>query len=75
LAGHIDPKAESARLLKEAEKLKKDIGAAQAKMDNPEYLKKAPEEIVLETRERLEAMNNKLKALERSLELVKDLSF
>jgi valyl-tRNA synthetase len=74
LAGHIDPQAETARLLKEADKLQKDIKAAKAKLENPDYLEKAPEEIVEETRERLEAMLAKLEAVDRSLALVQALT-
>jgi valyl-tRNA synthetase len=74
LAGHIDPKAESARLSKEADKLAKDIKAAQAKLNNPDYIKKAPPEIVEETAERLETMQTRLEAIERSKALVNALS-
>jgi valyl-tRNA synthetase len=73
LAGLIDPKAEEARLGKEGEKLGKEIGAAKKKLSNPEYLGKAPEDIVEETRERLAAMEARLAAVERALSVVRDL--
>ena len=73
LAGLIDPKAEEARLSKEAKKLGKYIAAAESKLANPEYLKKAPEDVVAETGERLAAMGIRLAEVERALAVVKNL--
>ncbi|MDR0622694.1 MAG: valine--tRNA ligase [Deltaproteobacteria bacterium] len=73
LAGLIDPKAEEARLSKEAQKLGKDIAAAENKLANPDYLKKAPEDVVAETGERLTSMGIRLAEVERALAVVKNL--
>ncbi|MDR2386825.1 MAG: class I tRNA ligase family protein, partial [Deltaproteobacteria bacterium] len=73
LAGLIEPASEESRLKKEADKLVRDLKGAQAKLENPEYLFKAPEEIVTETRERLAALETRLAAVQRALEVVKKL--
>ncbi|MDR3203946.1 MAG: valine--tRNA ligase [Deltaproteobacteria bacterium] len=74
LTGHIDAEAERARLTKEALKLEKDIDSAQKKLSNQDYLTKAPEEIVEETREKLVALDKRLQAVKRSQELIGDLT-
>ncbi|MDR1677043.1 MAG: valine--tRNA ligase [Deltaproteobacteria bacterium] len=74
LAGLIDPKAEETRLNKEAGRLAKDIKAAQSKLSNPDYLNKAPEDIVQETREKLTAMEAREVAIDRALAVLKNLS-
>ncbi|MDR2459359.1 MAG: valine--tRNA ligase [Deltaproteobacteria bacterium] len=70
LAGEIDLKAEKARLTSEAAQLTKDIKAAGAKLENPDYLKKAPEEVVEETRQRLQAFEIKLDSTLKSISLM-----
>jgi valyl-tRNA synthetase len=69
LAGIIDLDAERARLAKELGKLDQDIVAVERKLGNPDFMARAPEEIVEENRERkaaAEARKLKIKeALER----------
>ncbi|OYW79528.1 MAG: valine--tRNA ligase, partial [Asticcacaulis sp. 32-58-5] len=69
IAEFIDLKAEEARLLKDIAAFDKSIDGTRRKLDNPEFVKKAPEEVIEENRERLtEAENGKAKltaALER----------
>jgi valyl-tRNA synthetase len=69
LAGIIDLDAERARLNKELGKLDQDIAAVEKKLGNPDFMARAPEEIVEENRERkaaAEARKLKIKeALER----------
>lgn len=69
LAGIIDLEAERARLIKELGKLDQDIAAVERKLGNPDFMARAPEEIVEENRERKAAAEaRKLKigeALER----------
>lgn len=69
LAGIIDLDAERARLNKELGKLDQDILAVERKLGNPDFMARAPEEIVEENRERKAAAEaRKLKiaeALER----------
>lgn len=69
LAGIIDLDAERGRLNKELAKLDQDIAAVERKLGNPDFMSRAPEEIVEENRERkaaAEARKLKIKeALER----------
>ena len=73
LAGHIDLAEESRRLEKELVAIEKDIKAAQNKLSNPDYVNKAPEEIVEETRERLSAMKARQGSIGRSLAMLKEM--
>ncbi|MGO4673552.1 valine--tRNA ligase [Bosea sp. 2YAB26] len=52
LAGIIDLDAERARLTKELAKLDQDILAVERKLGNPDFVARAPEEVVEENRER-----------------------
>ncbi|WAC49046.1 valine--tRNA ligase [Asticcacaulis sp. SL142] len=69
IAEFIDLKAEEARLLKDIAAFDKSIDGTRRKLDNPEFVKKAPDEVIEENRERLaEAEGGKAKlaaALER----------
>ncbi|MDR1920335.1 MAG: valine--tRNA ligase [Candidatus Adiutrix sp.] len=73
LAGLIDLAEESRRLTRELETLTKDAQAAAAKLANEDYLKKAPEEIVEETRARLKEMEVRSGTLRRSLAALKEM--
>jgi valyl-tRNA synthetase len=52
LAGVIDFAAERARLTKELEKIAKDVSGIDARLNNPGFVAKAPEDVLEETRER-----------------------
>jgi valyl-tRNA synthetase len=54
LEGVIDIEAEKVRLKKEIEKLDGEIAKIQAKLDNPDFISRAKEEVIEENRERLE---------------------
>jgi valyl-tRNA synthetase len=54
LAGIVDLAAERARLAKELQKLDSDIARIDAKLGNADFVKRAPEEVVEEQRERRE---------------------
>jgi valyl-tRNA synthetase len=72
LEGIIDLAAERARLAKEIQKLDADISKIDAKLGNADFLKRAPEEVVEEQRERREeAMARKAK-IEEALGRLKD---
>jgi len=67
LAGLIDKESESKRLQKEIDKLNKEIEGCQRKLDNPNYVSKAPPEVVQKEQQRLnEAVSAKGK-LEENL--------
>ena len=52
LAGLIDLDTERSRLTKELAKLDQDIGVVEKKLGNPDFMARAPEEIVEENRDR-----------------------
>ena len=56
LAGFIDLAAEKARLEKELDKIGKDVGAIEARLNNPGFVAKAPEEVLEETKERRDSL-------------------
>lgn len=64
LAGLIDKSAELARLDKEMQKLKKDCEKFLKKLDNPNYVNKAPAEVVEKERERLQQAEQHLAKLQ-----------
>ncbi len=74
LAGHIDFAAETQRLTKELATVEKDCRAAQNKLANEDYIAKAPEEIVAETRERLVALEVRAVTLKESLTRLKEMN-
>lgn len=64
LSDTIDLQAEQNRLLKDLKKLKADIKVCQMRLDSPDFIKKAKEEIK-------EEMINRIKTLQRDYEEVK----
>ncbi|MCS0495897.1 valine--tRNA ligase [Ancylobacter sp. MQZ15Z-1] len=54
LAGFIDMEAEAARLTKELKKAADDIARVDAKLGNADFIRRAPEEVIEEQRERRE---------------------
>ena len=72
LEGVIDLAAERARLAKEIQKLEAEVGKIDAKLGNADFLKRAPEEVVEEQRERRdEALARKAK-MEEALGRLRD---
>jgi len=72
LEGVIDLAAERARLTKEIQKLDAEVSKIDAKLGNADFLKRAPEEVVEEQRERRdEALSRKTK-MEEALGRLKD---
>jgi valyl-tRNA synthetase len=67
LAGVIDLEAEKARLRKEIDKCVKEIDAIDKKMSNPNFVEKAPAEIVEENRERRAAFSERREKLSAAL--------
>ncbi|HET7805156.1 MAG TPA: valine--tRNA ligase [Pseudolabrys sp.] len=74
LKGVIDLAAERARLAKEMQKAEADVARVDAKLNNPNFTARAPEEVVEEEKEkREEAVARKAKIAE-ALERLKDVS-
>jgi valyl-tRNA synthetase len=58
--GSIDVAAERARLQKDRAAAEKEVAQARAKLDNPAFIGKAPEQVVAKMRERLAAAEAEL---------------
>jgi len=71
IAEFIDLKAEQARLTKGIADFDKTIDGVRRKLDNPEFVRKAPEEVITENRERLEDAENGKAKLSAALERLK----
>ncbi len=67
LAWLIDVAEEKARLQKSLDKLKKEIGALQGRLNNPNFAVSAPEEVVDEARGNLEARQGEAALVEAAL--------
>ena len=70
LEGVIDLDAERARLAKEIQKLDAEVAKIDAKLGNADFLKRAPEEVVDEQRERREEAVTRKAKMEEALEPV-----
>jgi valyl-tRNA synthetase len=70
LGGIIDPVAERARLDKEIEMVRLEIAKAEAKLDNEEFLARAPDEVIAEHEERRETFQERLAKLTHARERI-----
>ena len=73
LAGVIDPAAENARLSKLVTQAEKALQAAENKLANPQFLNKAPDEVVQGARARQTALQRDLERLREQTERIKAL--
>ncbi len=73
LAGLIDPAAENARLSKLVTQAEKALQAAENKLANPQFLNKAPDEVVQATWDRQTALQRDLERLREQTERIKAL--
>ncbi|MBS3734558.1 MAG: valine--tRNA ligase [Phycisphaerae bacterium] len=64
----VDVAAEKARLAKQRDELAKGIRAAEGKLDNENFVEKAPAEVVQRERDRLAQMQRDLAAVDESLD-------
>ena len=60
LAGVVDLKAEKARLDREIARERLEIAKVEAKLDNADFVARAPEEVIAEHQERLETFRERL---------------
>jgi valyl-tRNA synthetase len=67
LAGLVDADAERARIGKEISKADKEIAAVAAKLGNPQFIERAPEDVIAEIRGRLAEAETKKQRLLDSL--------
>ena len=70
LADIIDLDAEHARLSKRHQQATKDLAAAQKTLDNPNFIQRAPENVVAQKRELLERLLTEQEKLARSLAML-----
>ena len=68
LKGLIDVDEERARLQKEQERVEEDIAYVRGKLDNEQFVERAPEHIVQKERDKLEAYLQEKAALQKSME-------
>jgi valyl-tRNA synthetase len=68
LEGLIDIAAERARLAKERDKLVVDAKKTSQKLGNADFVSRAPEEVVMENRERLAAAESEIARLQAALD-------
>ncbi|MDQ2067572.1 valine--tRNA ligase [Xinfangfangia sp. CPCC 101601] len=73
LEGLIDIAEEKARLQKSIDKLAKEIGGLKGRLDNPNFAKSAPEEVVAEAQSNLEAREEEAGKLRAALARLADL--
>ncbi len=73
LEGVIDVAEEKARLSKALEKLRKDLDGLGGRLANPRFVESAPEEVVEETREKLELGQEEAAKLKAALARLSDL--
>jgi valyl-tRNA synthetase len=71
LEGIVDLEAERVRLGKERQKLLAEIARIDAKLANPDFIARAPEEVVEEQRERKEDAEARLRKIEDALSRLK----
>ena len=67
LEGLINPEEERTRLQKELTKLENEIKIISSKLDNKQFIAKAPVDIIQKEKEKIEDAKNKKKMLEKSI--------
>ncbi|MCL4315847.1 MAG: valine--tRNA ligase [Gammaproteobacteria bacterium] len=70
MAGLIDKQAELARLVKDMEKLRKELERGEAKITNPDYVNRAPRDVVDKERRRVEEIRLSLGKLREQQERI-----
>ncbi len=70
LEGLLDFEAELRRLEKEIKKVEKELELSRKKLNNEDFLKKAPEEVITREREKAERLTDKIKKLKQHREQI-----
>jgi valyl-tRNA synthetase len=73
LQGLIDIAEEKSRLQKALDKLTREIGGLKGRLDNPNFVKSAPEDVVMEAQSNLEARQDEAAKLQEALRRLGDL--
>ena len=73
LEGIIDAEKEIARLEKEMGKINKELVQLSKKLNNDDFLKKAPADVVAKVKEKEEGLMEKLKKIEANIERIKSI--
>jgi valyl-tRNA synthetase len=73
LEGLIDIAEEKSRLQKGLDKLMKEIGGLKGRLDNPNFVKSAPEDVVMEAQGNLEARQDEAAKMQEALQRLSDL--
>jgi valyl-tRNA synthetase len=73
MAGLIDPLAEAERLAKRLAKTEQDLGKMRAKLENENFVRNAPPEIVKTERERIAQLDRTTASLRQQIEAVRRL--
>ena len=68
VAGFVDPAAERDRLLKKIQKVEQTLEGIRKRLANEEFMKSAPEKIVLGAREQFANNEKELSVLQASLQ-------
>jgi valyl-tRNA synthetase len=73
LKGMIDFEEEKKRIRKEIKKMEKDYELSKNKLSNPQFLEKAPEEIIEGVKEKLNSMHEQLDKLNQNLDFLESI--
>jgi valyl-tRNA synthetase len=73
LKGLFDFEEEKKRIRKEIKKIERDYEISRGKLSNPQFMEKAPEEIIESVRDKVESMNQQLEKLNRNLRFFESL--
>ncbi|MFQ6039150.1 MAG: class I tRNA ligase family protein, partial [Candidatus Aminicenantales bacterium] len=71
--GLVDFRKEKERLEREIAKVKAEIAKVEKRLNNADFLRRAPEEVIQQARERLEELVDRSKKLHANLDHVRDL--
>ncbi|MBK6532151.1 MAG: hypothetical protein IPF99_21885 [Deltaproteobacteria bacterium] len=74
IAGHIDPSKEKERLEKDILKAQKESSGLAGRLNNPDYVGRAPADVVAKDRERLTELADKVDRLRAAIAVVGEIT-